>query len=159
MGDIGRTLDTFGKEKLGPAIGVAVKALDNSVQISLSQQLLSINLEKKKLGPAAKEGAKSMGENPVEASLIVGSALPLFVPSLVSGPVLWMFGWVLELVHFPPPLFLLIVLEIGLAAAVIQAAAGGAFATVQSAAMGGYGVVVVNTAVRVEAAVLGAGVD
>ena len=74
-------------------------------------------------------------------------------------PVLWMFGWVLELVHFPPPLFLLIVLEIGLAAAVIQAAAGGAFATVQSAAMGGYGVVVVNTAVRVEAAVLGAGVD
>lgn len=105
MGDIGRTLDTFGKEKLGPAIGVAVKALDNSVQILPSQQLHSINSEKKKLGPAAKEAGNCMGEHPVEASLIIGSVLPLFVPSLASGPVLWMFGWVFELVRSPPPFF------------------------------------------------------
>jgi hypothetical protein len=34
-----------------------------------------------------------MGEHPVETTLIIGSAIPLLAPSLVSGPVLWMFGW------------------------------------------------------------------
>jgi hypothetical protein len=76
-----------------------------------------------------------MGEHPVETSLIIGSALPLFVPSLVSGPVLWMFGWVFELVRFllllcpflSSILFLIVWLinsAIGSAAAAIQASAG-----------------------------------
>jgi hypothetical protein len=100
LGEAGKALDTFGKEKVGPALAITAVALDQ--------------LGKEKLSPAAKKAGKKVdgggGGHPVETSLIIRSALLLFVPSLVSGPVLWMFGWGRKVVRagsFPSSICLL----------------------------------------------------
>ncbi|EKD20066.1 uncharacterized protein L3040_002256 [Drepanopeziza brunnea f. sp. 'multigermtubi'] len=153
VGEVGKALDTFGKEKLGPAMAVTGQALDTFGKEKLGPAMDQTGkaldvFGKEKLGPAMELTGDLIKKNPGAAAAIAASGLTFVAPFLVTGPLLWVFGWGGTGIRA------------GSAAAAIQASAGNVvagttFATLQSAAMGGYGAAAVNGVVMICSAVTG----
>lgn len=105
-------------------------------------------------------------ENPGQMAMLVASTVTMIVPSLVSGPILWMLGFGSSGPIFGKKftIFSAYVVSqfrsaanvrnnIGFLAPAVQSTIGAvraksAFAVLQSAAMGGYGTAIVNAVVR-----------
>ncbi|KAL8906563.1 MAG: hypothetical protein Q9207_001947 [Kuettlingeria erythrocarpa] len=141
----------------------------------LSQGLLFIgehakNVKFTELAQAAvKYSVETVRENPKTAALTVVAFLPGLAPSLFSGPLLGWFGFrtagirggITSTKCHPPRMCMLIGFPGSLASALhaqhAPVVAHGIFATVQSAAAGGYGLPIVQGTVRGAAAAAGAG--
>ncbi|KAK1765936.1 hypothetical protein QBC33DRAFT_120791 [Phialemonium atrogriseum] len=106
------------------------------------------------------DGARWVQANPRTASALVTSAVALAFPAAISAPILGALGFGAggivagKFLLVPSPLRFLTFHPKGSFAAwlhslVGNAAAGGAFAVLQSAGMAGYGAVVVNGAVQI----------
>lgn len=159
LGEVVKAFDEFGKETLGPALGEAGKVFDE--------------FGREKVAPTVQNTGKWIETHPAETAMIAGGVFTFLFPAVIYSPILAIFGFGSggPMAGMSPsreqiPFFclfknLLTRLSTGSTAAGIQAAsgpvaAGSAFATAQSAAMGGYGSMIFGTVVQAGSAILAA---
>lgn len=157
----GDALSEFNEKHLGPAMGVTIATANdlgekilvpgvyvtaatlkqlNEKQLAPILASAGVTLDefgREKLGPALEEAGKWIQKHPGETAVIAGAGVILVFPGLVTTPTLWVLGFGSEGVGA------------GSAAALAHSyignvAARSAFATLQSAGAGGYGVVIVD---------------
>ncbi|KAF4616223.1 hypothetical protein G7Y89_g15183 [Cudoniella acicularis] len=148
LADLAKNADEFGKNTLGPAVGEIVKGADQFGRDAGE-------FGKTKVVPALDKFGKDSGrwikEHPEETAMIATSAATLLFPGIVTNPFLGsigMFGFGRR----------------GIASASVASktqskignvGGGSAFAVLQSAGMGGYGIGVLNGIIRFGAVALG----
>lgn len=148
------TVNDVGEKILVPGIYVTAATLKELQEKQLAPILASAGIAldefgREKLGPALEDAGKWIQEHPGETAVIAGAGIILIFPGLVTTPTLWVLGFGSEGVGA------------GSAAALAHSyigdvVAGSAFATLQSAGAGGYGVVVVNGIASTGALAVGA---
>lgn len=111
-------------------------------------------------------------EHPYQTTFYIVNGIVFFYPELLTGPVLWSLGWTSAgpRAGNPPPCFLtfpvhiriilILMISTGSAAAALMAKFGvvpskGAYAYLQSAAMGGYGSAVIQGVTRAGSGLFG----
>lgn len=119
MGEAVNVANDFGKEQFLPAMAGAVQAansfaqalgpaaagaavalsplvgdLGKTVEGSMGQAMTEAGkFAEEKFKPAIEKGGNYVKNNPGTAAMVAASVLSFAAPGIVSGPVLWVFGW------------------------------------------------------------------
>jgi hypothetical protein len=73
------TLDELGRDKLGPALEEAGRAVDG--------------FGREKVGPAVEKTGKWVGEHPAETAMIASGMFTFLFPAVIYSPLLAVFGF------------------------------------------------------------------